>query len=82
MTRRLRVLLVVVLIGGVAAIAVELLGAVGRDVRGDGDPSARPVPPLAMAAYVSAAARVGEQSPNCAGMTWPILAGVGAVESA
>ena len=83
-SRWLRVLLGVVLIGVLAAISVNLLGFGGEDGRrsGDVDADPRPVPPLVMDAYVNAAARVAEQAPNCAGMSWPILAGVGAVESA
>lgn len=84
MTRWLRVLLGVILIGVLAAMSVAVLVAGGQDSRHDGEVQAdvRPVPPLVLQAYVTAAARVAELAPNCAGMTWPILAGIGAVESA
>jgi len=87
-TRRLRVpvvvtVLVVVGLGllvGVAALTVN--GVADRaDSSGESGSEAPVIPPLAMSAYVNAAAAVGVQSQDCTGMTWPILAGVGAVES-
>lgn len=80
-TRWLRVLLGAVLIGVLAAVSVNVLGAGREEFGRSGDAEARPVPPLVQAAYVNAASRITELSPDCAGMTWPILAGVGAVES-
>ena len=78
--RWLRVLLGAVVIGVLAAISVNALGSPVRDARSDA--AARPVPPLVLDAYVNAAARIAESAPNCSGMSWSILAGVGAVESA
>ncbi len=81
-SRWLRVLLGAALIAVLAALSVNVFGSGGRDSRGAADLDARPVPSLVMDAYVNAAARVGELAPTCAGMAWPILAGIGAVESA
>ncbi len=39
------------------------------------------IPELFMQAYVNAADRVAERSPNCTGLRWAVLAGIGAVES-
>lgn len=78
----MQVLLGVVFVGALVALSVNLLdsdGSDSRDARAEAEQ--RPVPALVMTAYVNAAARVAEMSPNCAGMSWPILAGIGAVES-
>lgn len=80
-TRRLRVLLLVAVLGVLTAITLNVLAAGGDELDRDRDSAAPDVPPLIMTAYVSAAARVGEMSPGCVGMSWSILAGVGAVES-
>ncbi len=83
-SRWLRVLLGVGLIAVLSAMSVDVFGSGNQNSRGDGESAAdsRPVRPLVHDAYVSAAARVAEQAPDCAGMSWTILAGVGAVESA
>ncbi|MDI3390058.1 bifunctional lytic transglycosylase/C40 family peptidase [Streptomyces sp. B-S-A8] len=39
------------------------------------------IPPRMLAAYQQAAAQLPEQSPKCNGMSWPILAGIAAIES-
>lgn len=70
------------LIGVLTAISGNVLGVGEADSRRGGDAEARPVPPLVMQAYVSAADRVPAMAPDCAGMSWPVLAGIGAVESA
>lgn len=44
-------------------------------------PSAPTIPPLVRTAYVQAAERVQTGAPRCSGMTWTLLAGVGAAES-
>lgn len=80
-TGRLRVLLLVVGLGVLITITVNVLSAGGADFERDRDRDAPAVPPLVMTAYVNAAARVGELAPDCAGMSWPILAGIGAAES-
>lgn len=80
-TQRLRVLLLVAALGVLTVITLNVLVAGGEDSAGDGDSAAPAIPPLVKSAYVSAAGRVGEISPGCVGLGWPILAGVGAVES-
>ncbi|MDQ3735739.1 MAG: hypothetical protein M3400_17380 [Actinomycetota bacterium] len=80
MTRSLRVPLLVVVVLVLVAIAVNLAGAGGRDTE-ERNFAAPAVPPLIMTAYVGAASRVVELSPGCTGLSWSILAGVGAVES-
>ncbi|WP_306369683.1 bifunctional lytic transglycosylase/C40 family peptidase [Nocardiopsis sp. CC223A] len=39
------------------------------------------IPPIVLTAYVRAAARLEEEYSGCRGMSWPILAGIGEVES-
>lgn len=39
------------------------------------------IPPRMLAAYQQAVAQLPEHSPKCTGMSWPILAGVAAIES-
>lgn len=82
MTPGLRVLLPVAVIGALAAVLVGVIAPSGADSRRATDPHERPVPPLVLEAYVNAAARVVVGSPGCSGMGWPLLAGIGAVESA
>ncbi|MDQ1685443.1 MAG: hypothetical protein QOC82_2180 [Frankiaceae bacterium] len=48
-------------------------------IPGGGDGIASP-PPVVMAAYESAASRANLLNPNC-GMTWPVLAAIGEIES-
>jgi len=63
-----------------AAIALRVTDGGEQGTR-DGDSGAPAIPPQVMTAYVGAAGRVVEMSPGCAGLSWSILAGVGAVES-
>lgn len=44
-------------------------------------PDAPTIPPLVRTAYVQAAERVQTGAPECSGLTWTLVAGVGAVES-
>ncbi len=81
-TRWLRVLLGVGLVGVLAVISGNLLGVGEADSRRAGAAEARPMTPLVMQSYVNAATRVPALAPDCAGMSWHILAGIGAVESA
>lgn len=78
-TRQLRVLLLATALFVFAVLMVNLVG--GGENAQDRDSAAPAIPPQVMTAYVSAASRVVELSPGCAGMNWTILAGVGAVES-
>jgi len=79
-TRQLRVLLLATALLVLAVLTFNLVGGGDEDAQ-DGDSAAPAVPPQVMTAYVRAASRVVELSPGCAGMSWAILAGVGAVES-
>jgi len=88
--RRRALLVVPVLVLAAAGCGPLLLGSTGVLVLA-GSGGAGPVPagiaamagipaPLA-AAYAAAAAAAGEIAPGCRGVRWPILAGIGQVES-
>ncbi|MFD6949845.1 hypothetical protein A6A08_21260 [Nocardiopsis sp. TSRI0078] len=66
------VLLPVLFIGATAGEDHQLAG-VSQGVDG--------IPGTVLLAYAQAAARLEERYPGCTGMTWPVLAGIGKVES-
>ncbi|MEU5859195.1 NlpC/P60 family protein [Nocardiopsis dassonvillei] len=65
-------LLVPVFVGAMAASEQGLSG-VPREVEG--------IPAAVLSAYVQAAVRLESKHRECRGMTWPVLAGIGRVES-
>ena len=65
--------LVPVLFIGVLGSREQLLGGVPLQVEG--------IPAPVLAAYVQAATRLEGEHEQCQGMTWPVLAGIGKVES-
>lgn len=62
-----------------AALALLLVVGVVLVTRGGGGRDE--IRPEMLAAYVAAAEQVPEVAPQCAGLTWPVLAGIGQVES-
>ena len=79
------------LVGATALVAVAgvvglivLGGAATTSTAGDGTgvPGRVPgIPPVVLDAYLAAAAATGELAPDCAGVEWWILAGIGYVET-
>lgn len=63
---------------GTAVLGAAVLFAV---VNADGGLTSDEIPPTMIEAYVGAAQRLPDIAPGCEGLTWPVLAGIGRVES-
>ncbi|WP_160050074.1 bifunctional lytic transglycosylase/C40 family peptidase [Nocardiopsis sp. FR4] len=68
--------------GGFLFALPVFIGAMGSSEHQAGMPhGVEGIPDTVLFAYVQAAMRLEEEYPGCAGMTWPVLAGIGKVES-